>query len=69
MEMFLTINIYIFRYQIYKARDGSFIYLEIVIEFPREKPINCCDGGRGDSQQPHHHFHYENQLIETETSD
>ena len=62
MEMFLTINLYIFRYQIYKARDGSFIYLEIVIEFPREKPINCWDGKRGDSQHPHHHFHYENQL-------
>ena len=48
--MILTINLYNFRYQIYKARDGRLIYLELVIEYPREKPINCWDGGRGDSQ-------------------
>ena len=37
-----------------------FIYRRI--RSTREKPINCCDGGRGDSQQPHHHFHYEKRL-------
>ena len=45
-----------------KARGERSVYLELVIEFASEKPINCCDGGRGDSQQPHHHFHYENRL-------
>ena len=40
MEMFLTINlynIYNFHYQIHKARDERFIYLELVIEFPQRK--------------------------------
>ena len=66
--MILTINLYNFRYQIYNDVDdvkvswGRSVYLELVIEFASEKPINCCDGGRGDSIQPHHHFHYENRL-------
>ena len=37
-----------------------FIYRRI--RSTREKHINCCDGGRGDSQQPHNHFHYEKRL-------
>ena len=60
--MILTINLYNFRYQIYKACEERSVYLELVIEFASEKPINCWDGERGDSQQPHHHFHYENRL-------
>ena len=60
--MILTINLYNFRYQIYKACEERSVYLELVIEFASEKPINCWDGERGDSQQPHHHFYYENRL-------
>ena len=40
MEMILTINpfnLYNFRYQIYKAREERFIYLELVFEFPQRK--------------------------------
>lgn len=37
MEMFLTINLYNFRYQNYKVRDGRFIYLELLIELPQRK--------------------------------
>ena len=51
-----------------KARGERSVYLELVIEFASEKLINCWDGERGDSQQPHHHFHYENRLIEAESS-
>ena len=51
-----------------KARGERSVYLELVIEFASEKPINCWDGERGDSQQPHHHFHYESRLIETKPS-
>ena len=51
-----------------KARGERSVYLELVFELPSEKPINCCDGGRGDSQQPHNHFHYENRLVETKPS-
>ena len=28
----------------------------------QRKTYKLLDGGRGDSQQPHHHFHYENRL-------
>ena len=45
-----------------KARGERSVYLELVIEFPQRKTYKLLDGGRGDSQQPHHHFHYENRL-------
>ena len=66
--MILTINLYNFRYQIYKACEERSVYLELVIEFPQRKTYKLLDGERGDSQQPHHHFHYENRLSETESS-
>ena len=37
MEMILTINLYNFRYQIYKACEERSVYLELVIEFPQRK--------------------------------
>lgn len=37
-----------------------FIYRRI--RSTSEKPLNCYDGGRGDSQQPHNHFHYEKTI-------
>lgn len=62
MKMILTINLYNFRYQIYKAREGCAVYLEVVFEYPQRKTYKLLDSVRGDSQQPHHRFHYENRL-------
>ena len=52
-----------------KGRGERSVYLELVIEFPQRKTYKLLDGGRGDSQQPHHHFHYKNQLTKSEPSD
>ena len=45
----------------FRTKRFSSLYIRR-IRSTSEKYINCCDGGRGDSQQPHHHFHYENRL-------
>ena len=44
------------------SHKAFLIFIYRRIRSTSEKPLNCCDGGRGDSQQPHHRFHYENRV-------